>query len=129
MRVGIGCNQIADSQPAATNNKNSQLAHAYSRKVSEPQPCNKPLFRLQQWAQTTLIKVVSTKCITRIRGVGTSHFLACLEQTSETHLIFWHVSKRHLKIAQAFNGFQAWGRVEMRTSSPEGTAEIARLHR
>ena len=44
--------------------------------------------------------------------LGASHLLACLEETSENS-----------------PGFQTWERVDMRTSSPEGTAEIARLHR
>src|SRR6266436_6510765 len=39
-------------------------------------------------------------------------FLACLEETSENS-----------------PGFQAWEHVDVRTSSPEGTAEIVRLHR
>ena len=43
---------------------------------------------------------------------GASHFLACLEETSEYS-----------------PGFQAWERVDIRTSSPKGTAEIAGLHR
>jgi hypothetical protein len=47
-----------------------------------------------------------------ILGLGASHFLACLEETSENS-----------------PGFQAWERVDMKTSSPEGTAEIARLLR
>src|SRR5690348_16220742 len=40
-------------------------------------------------------------------------------------LTFWHVSKRHSTIAQAFKPGIA---LSLRTSSPEGTAEIARLH-
>jgi len=37
------------------------------------------------------------------------------------------VPEGHPKIAQAFKRFQTWERVEMRTLSPEGTAESVRL--
>src|SRR5690348_9125530 len=44
---------------------------------------------------------------------------------NRAHLTFWHVSKRHSTIAQAFKPGIAF---TSRTSSPEGTTEIARLH-
>jgi len=49
--------------------------------------------------------------------------LICQHQGA--HLTFWYVSERHTRIAQAFKPGIA---LISRVSSPEGTAEITRLH-